>query len=982
MDGVDEKRIKEESLGARFLEVAIQNKDKIALCMTDQEMTYEALYKQSCKVAESLIEKGIGQEEIVGIMMGRSIEMIVAILGILMAGGAYMPIEPSYPSKRILYMLENSQTRFVCIPAKAQKQDFNVTYIKVDLEEYEHLEEVMPMAQMALALKERSTAQSLAYVMFTSGSTGEPKGVMVEHQGIIRLVSAPNYITFYDTDKILHAASPVFDAATFEIWGALLNGLTLCIVSQEEVLDTNQLKAFINQYHVTIAWFTVALFNQYVDKDVTLFKEFRVVLTGGDILSVKHINTLKTTYPELTLINGYGPTENTTFSTCFTIDKCYEGSIPIGKCINETTVYILNDKGECVKDGEVGELCFGGKGVARGYLNSPELTKKKFIEDPYVKEERIYRTGDLGYFLSDGNIAFMGRVDSQIKLRGYRIELGEIEQEISKIQGINEVVVKVFVDEMQQKYLCAYYTATCEVDKHALRTTLRGQLPYYMIPAYFVQVEVFPLNTSGKVDKKALKTPGAEDKICATYVSPKNEKEAVMVSIWEKVLKVTPIGIEDSFYELGGDSLKAVQISSLAKESGIKLNIGDLLAKETIVEILKEEDLQNNQFTFVQEQYRMKNLEQLKALRGDDVVSCYEKEEIATSYSLPIAFQTEVTSYLHRSLPLCAILAYDAYKNWYYTNYIQIFAYTDSNKFTEVNYLEPRDSYHDIADVICLGYHLLKNEKSIVAFIKEKITLGYYLIMHLDEYALPCKIDYKKNHFVHPSLIYGYDEKAHRIKAVGFDECRMFCKLDFTEEDVINAYEEGKKYYLEYAPWCAWSAVQLIKPKTPHKPFPFSTSKFMKDLKAYMEGTSDAYRLYDFEYPENQVAYGLEAQKVVASQLKKLLENSFTIDYRGIHLLVEHKKGLYQRLLYIGALKELGEQFKRYCNLYEALVNKWENLRIDYLHESFNAFDLANLTISQKTMIEHTSDEILKLHKEEYDILQAIYKVLETAHMV
>lgn len=978
MEEQDKVELGDKSLIELFLEVVEAHKDKVALWMQDEEVTYEMLYLESAKVASYLLEKGIKQEEIVGIMMERSIEMIIAMLGILMAGGTYMPIAPNSPKKRLDFMMAQGKMRFLCVLDEPSNSEIHSQCIKVA----RHRKLVQEESFKRPDLKYRSSSHNLAYVMFTSGSTGEPKGVMIEQQGVIRLVKSPNYITFYETDKILHAASPAFDAATFEIWGALLNGLTLCIASQEEVLDIGRLKALLHKNKVTIAWFTVALFNQYVEKDLQIFEALRVVLTGGDVLSAKHINILREAYPQLTLINGYGPTENTTFSTCYVINQHYEESIPIGRSINGTTVYIMDEERKKVADGTVGEICLGGKGLARGYLNAPHLTDEKFVDNPYAPGQKMYCTGDLGYYLKDGNVAFVGRADTQIKLRGYRIELGEIEKACIKIKGIKQVVVKLFEDEKKQKYLCAYYTADYVMDNHEIKAYLLQQLPYYMIPAYLIQIEAFPININGKIDKKLLKAPESTTLYKGTkYVAPRNEKEEILVRIWEDVLGVTPIGIENQFSDLGGDSLKAVQIITLAREKNIFLEVGELLAKETISEILNGKVLAHNQFNFVQEKYRMKNLEELKELRGEDVIATYKEDKTLESKSLPIAFQTEVTSYLHRSLPLCVILAYEAYKNWYYTNYIQIFSYTDGKNFTEVNYLEPRDSYREVADVICLGYPLLKNEKDIINFIKEKITLGYYMVMHLDEYELPCKVDYHKQHFVHPSLIYGYESESKLIKAVGFDECRMFCKLSCKEEEVKAAYESGKRYYLEYAPWCAWSAIQLIKPKTPQKSFPFSLRKFMTDLKAYMEGEADEYRLYDFEYPKERIAYGLEVEKVVAHQLRKLLKNEFTIDYRGIHLLVEHKKGLYQRFLYLGHIKNLGPQFGHCCDVYNKLVEKWENLRLNYLHEAFNEFSLEHLSESQKGMLEHISDAILKLREEEYIILQSLYKVLETSNM-
>jgi hypothetical protein len=327
-------------------------------------------------------------------------------------------------------------------------------------------------------------------------------------------------------------------------------------------------------------------------------------------------------------------------------------------------------------------------------------------------------------------------------------------------------------------------------------------------------------------------------------------------------------------------------------------------------------------------------------------------------------------------LPLCAILANDNYIGWYYSNYIQIFSYRDGNDFLEINYLEPRDSFVDIADVICLGYHLLREVESIVDFIKEKIQLGYYLIINFDEYELSNKHDYRKNHYVHASIIYGYDDETRQVKGVGFDKSRLFTDLLFDYDELNKSYTSSKVHYLNYAPWCAWSAVQLIKLKSPGRQFPFSQNRFMQDLYDYIHSEADEYRLYNFEYDVSRVTFGMDVYDELVRELNNILRGEFHVDYRALHLLAEHKKCLYVRLSYvIENFKLDSELVQKNEELYE-LVLKFEEIRKQFLGQVFREFDLQELTEKQKKAIEKTSSEILQLKAVEYKLLDEIYELL------
>jgi len=433
--------------------------------------------------------------------------------------------------------------------------------------------------------KKVNKSLDLAYVMYTSGSTGKSKGVMVTHKNVIRLVKNTNYVEFTPDTRVLQTGALVFDATTFEIWGSLLNGGHLCLVDWEVILDSNKLgKALINK-EINTLWLSSSLFNQLMQQNSDIFSSLKYLVVGGDILSPLYINMVRNKNKALKVVNGYGPTENTTFSTCCLIDKNFKEDIPIGKPICNSRAYILDNHGCLQPTRVVGELYVGGEGVSRGYLNSPELTSEKFVVDPFIDTggKRLYRTGDLTRWRPEGNIEFIGRKDHQVKIRGFRVELGEIETLLLKYDKIKDAVVLVretkgendrYTDS-RNKFLCAYFVSDIKLSKSVLREYLAGELPGYMIPSYFIQIEKFPLNVNGKIDRKVLPDPEAKgDK--EKYSSPRSDIEKRLVEIWSKVLGIEKecIGIDDNFFELGGHSLKATtMLIQIHKEFGTKLPI-------------------------------------------------------------------------------------------------------------------------------------------------------------------------------------------------------------------------------------------------------------------------------------------------------------------------------------------------------------------------------------------------------------------------
>jgi amino acid adenylation domain-containing protein len=538
-------------------------------------ITYGELNRGADCLARELNERGVCPGDIVGIMAERSIQTITGILAILKAGGAYLPIESDYPRERIDYMLTDSSARFLLTaPGELLKPREG------------------PVVHHSSFIDHHSS--SLAYVIYTSGTTGKPKGVMVEHRNVVRLVVNTDYIEFKESDRILQTGALAFDASTFEIWGALLNGLMLCLASKEDTITAGNLREVLERYDISTTWMTSSLFNRMLDEDAAMFAGLDNLLVGGEALSPLHINKLRKKYSKLRIIDGYGPTENTTFSTAYQVEREHRESIPIGGPIANSTAYIVDRRGKLAPLGAVGELWVGGDGVSRGYLNSPELTAEKFLPDPYRSyrtnrtyiSKRLYKTGDLARWLPDGGIEFIGRLDDQVKIRGFRIEPGEIEYRLLHHEKVKEAAVLADNDESGETYLCAYIVTRGEFILNELREYLAKNLPAYMIPAHIVPLERFPLTANGKLDRKDLPKPASG--MMGGGVPPRDEAEKKLSAIWLEVLGRTSdtgsaVDIDANFFEIGGHSLKAASmLSRIHREFNVRMPMADLFQQPTI----------------------------------------------------------------------------------------------------------------------------------------------------------------------------------------------------------------------------------------------------------------------------------------------------------------------------------------------------------------------------------------------------------------
>ena len=438
--------------------------------------------------------------------------------------------------------------------------------------------------------------EALAYVMYTSGSTGQPKGVMVPHRGITRLIWNNNYAQFSQEDRMAFGVNPSFDVSTLEVWAPLLNGGCIVVIRQKTLLEPTRFGRELEQQRVNILWLTVGLFNQYAHILQKQFAGLRYLMSGGDVLDPAVMaRVLSSGHAPQHLINGYGPTESTTFTTTYEITAVREdgSSIPIGRPIVNTQVYILDAQCEPVPVGVTGELYIGGAGVAWGYLNRRELTAEKFLPDRFSVEAgaRMYRTGDLCRWFKDGNIEFLGRNDFQVKIRGFRIELGEIEARLAKHPGVREAVVVAREEAPGDKRLVAYYTTSLDDGSEAnipsaeqLSAYLSASLPEYMVPAAFVALEAWPLTPNGKLDRRALPAPAMVS--TAAWRAPRTPQEEILCSLFAEVLGVEKVGLDDHFFDLGGHSLMATRLVSRIRTTlGVELAIRTLFESPTVGEL-------------------------------------------------------------------------------------------------------------------------------------------------------------------------------------------------------------------------------------------------------------------------------------------------------------------------------------------------------------------------------------------------------------
>lgn len=554
-----------------FEKHAKENPNNTALIFEGQRMTYRELNDKANQTAWMLMGKGVKPNEVVGLSVKRSFEMFIGILGILKAGGAYLPIDPKFPRKRIKDILEDSN----CLILLTNKFIIGNTTWKGQIVSFT----AVSSEEKRNNPNRRIHPEDLAYLIYTSGSTGKPKGVMIEHRSIANTIQwRTKYYRFTSEDVLLQIPPYSFDSSVEDIFSFLTVGASIVVIDQGKRLNMKHLGRLIADHRVTHFLATPLLYNAMLDDIADKLGALSSITVAGESVRMNLVKKHFAKLPQVKLYNEYGPTENSVCSTVYQFSATND-EVLIGKPISNCCCYILNQDHHLLPIGIPGELYLGGVGLARGYINNPELTEEKFIYIPAIKE-RLYKTGDLAQWTPDGNLQFIERIDNQVKIRGFRVELGEIESNLLKHQSINEAVVVLDEGDPNRKCLCAYFVSEEKVTAAELKEFLGKSLPDYMIPTYFVPLERLPLNSNGKVDRKKLPAPNRNQE--ENLVPPENPVEEKMVEVWREVLGVSKIGINDSFFDLGGDSLDVIKMITVTYNEHWDLSVQDYYKYKTI----------------------------------------------------------------------------------------------------------------------------------------------------------------------------------------------------------------------------------------------------------------------------------------------------------------------------------------------------------------------------------------------------------------
>ncbi|HKN98220.1 MAG TPA: amino acid adenylation domain-containing protein, partial [Pseudonocardiaceae bacterium] len=555
-----------------FAERAAERPSATAITAGGVALTYRELDTRANRLAHALVARGAGPDVRVGVCLPRSVDAVVAMLAVLKAGAAFVPLDPGDPGPRLAWLLADSGTNLVLTRrASGHRLPGGIAVLCLD----DDWDRGCPDHAPDVAVR----PDNLVYVMYTSGSTGQSKGVLTEHRSVTRLCADP-HVRLGPDDVLAQYAPLAFDASTFEIWGALLSGARLAI-GPAGVLSVAELGEFLRAGEVTALWLTAGLFHEVAAADVDVFGGLRRLVCGGDVLSPHQCGRVLRRFPHLELVNGYGPTEGTTFSTCHRIaDAHADSAVPIGRPVAGTRCYVLDRDLNPVPVGVPGELYVGGSGLARGYLGRPGLTAQRFVADPFGSGTRLYRTGDVVRWRPDGVLDFVGRTDDQVKIRGFRVELGEVETALRRHAGVAEAVVLAREDTPGHKRLVGYVVTGGRVSAAELRAHLEAELPGYLVPADLVELDRLPLTANGKVDRAALPIP--QTRSTRAYVPPRGPAEEALAGVWAQVLGVRRVGAEDNFFDLGGDSILSIQVVSRAAQLGLRLTAKDVFLRQTL----------------------------------------------------------------------------------------------------------------------------------------------------------------------------------------------------------------------------------------------------------------------------------------------------------------------------------------------------------------------------------------------------------------
>ncbi|MCR8645950.1 amino acid adenylation domain-containing protein [Paenibacillus sp. N1-5-1-14] len=577
-----------KSISQLFEEQVNKTPGRTAVSFGQQALSYEELNEKANQVAWGLVHRGMKPEQCIGILSDPSLEMMIAILGVLKAGCAYVPISTTYPEERIKYIVKDSALEMIIsTKEKIEIEGYSGKWLAVE----DVLKKIEFVDNPAIIV----CPEHLAYVIYTSGTTGYPKGVMIENRNVINLVCSLHETIYQSDDQPLHVAlvAPfVFDASVQQMFAALLGGYHLHIVPEEVRVDGRKLLAFYNHYQIDVSDGTPAHMKLLIRDECTLGQEIHVkhFIIGGEQLSSDVIRALYVHFQmeQTQITNIYGPTECCVDVSSYSVSRESLNQytiLPIGTPLQNSSLYIMNKKMQLMGIGEVGEICISGANVGRGYLNQPALTEASFIPNPFIPSQRMYKTGDLGRRKKNGIVEVLGRDDDQVKIRGYRIEMGEIEAQIRRFPSVKEAVVLARAGKDSDRYLCGYYVANDRIDSNEMRVHLSRILPNYMVPSYFVQLDRIPLSHNGKINRNELPEPMLNSESSSAFAPPETEKEIQLAGVWSEILGVETVGRYDNFYALGGDSIKAIQIAYMIQDCGFSIKIAEMLSNPIFMDM-------------------------------------------------------------------------------------------------------------------------------------------------------------------------------------------------------------------------------------------------------------------------------------------------------------------------------------------------------------------------------------------------------------
>ncbi|MCM3598077.1 amino acid adenylation domain-containing protein [Metabacillus idriensis] len=621
IDEINRTEIKYEqftTLPELFSKQAATTPERIAVKELSNTLSYSELDNKSNLIARVLHSAGINGNELVGIMLDRSIDFLPYVFGILKAGGAYVPIDPGYPKKRIRYMLHDSACRVLVTDTPKLKTMLNdlpesirVIVCIDELDSIDSIPENLTIfqrsdldCQSSEPWKSPTKENDIAYVVYTSGSTGDPKGVVITHKAILNtLFWLQDTFPLNEHDVIAQKTSISFTDSVWEFFWPMIQGAKLSIFSPDTVRDPNKLLRQLCDDEITITQFVPAQMSIFLEAVRTERKNdplprLKWVFNGGEALLVNTVRDWYSIFTNAKIANIYGMTESAIYATNYIIDEKpaeQELSIPLGKPIANTQIYILNESGKICPPGVKGEICIGGIGLTTGYWNKKELTDKAFITQP-TTGKRLYCTGDLGLLRTDGIIEYLGRKDDQVQVRGYRVELKEVERAVSSYHLIKETAVIAQKDAYEVTNLLCYFISSekgLEIDE--LIDHLKEILPNYMIPGLFMELIEMPLTPNGKIDRKNLPKPSVRTKRSTNYVAPRNEKEQGLARIWGEILNIpeNEIGIHDSFFESGGNSISIIRLQRKMKAMGCEVTVAELFSYPTIATYMNQFENQN-----------------------------------------------------------------------------------------------------------------------------------------------------------------------------------------------------------------------------------------------------------------------------------------------------------------------------------------------------------------------------------------------------